>query len=156
LERRVETLRVVGPAVLPDHVLRWDKRGSDGSGKCSVLRAPGEGPVRGILYDLSPEGKAALDRVEGLGSGYREAVVTVETDRGSREAVTYVAQEGYVDDGLRPFDWYRDLVVEGARSWGFPRSYVDALARVEVAADPDGDRARRHGGDLPCVGVIRP
>ena len=42
-----------------------------------------------------------------------------------------------------PSTWYRDLVVAGAIEHGLPPRYVEELARVPAAADPDVARAAR-------------
>jgi hypothetical protein len=57
---------------------------------------------------------------------------------------TYLAAPAALDDTLRPFDWYRDLVVAGARLLGFPPAYVVRVEIVAVEADPDDARAAEH------------
>ncbi|MCH8992617.1 MAG: gamma-glutamylcyclotransferase [Acidobacteria bacterium] len=88
--------------------------------------------------------RARLDTAEGLGRGYRDPQVRIETAHGMLTAFAYVATPDAVDATLVPFDWYRDLVVAGARESGLPDPYVTALASVTAICDPDSVRANRH------------
>jgi gamma-glutamylcyclotransferase len=85
--------------------------------------------------------KLKLDEKEGLGRGYGERVVKVVTSTGSGTAVIYYATS--IDPGLRPYDWYRDLVVAGAREHVLPEEYVRALEAVPSVTDPDSARAKK-------------
>lgn len=51
-------------------------------------------------------------------------------------AWTYHARDAAIVSGLKPFDWYLDYVVAGARYHGLPRSYIAALMRVQSRRDP--------------------
>lgn len=106
--------------------------------------------VHGALYCIPSGEKHLLDLVEGVGQGYDEREVEVVTDGEACAAWTYVASPGHVDDTLSPFEWYRELVVRGAQSFGLPEEYVDALRRTPAEEDPDRDRARFHRSSLPC------
>lgn len=145
LRARAPSARFGPVAVLRGHALRFHKRSNvDGSGKADA-RATGrrEDRVCGVLARLSPSDKEALDRAEGVGEGYRDLRAEVETRRRERlRAHLYVAEEGWIEPALRPFDWYLDLVVAGARSHRLPRRYVRALEATE--SDPDPDPARRR------------
>lgn len=55
--------------------------------------------------------------------------------------MTYMAGDRYIDPACLPFDWYRDLVVAGAREHGLPPTYVEELALTPAAPDPDATRA---------------
>lgn len=108
--------------------------------------------VLGALFEVPPSEKPRLDRAESLGTGYREALVDVFTANGIETAFTYIASGAYRDERMLPYAWYKDIVIAGARTHGFPDSYLEALAAVRAAADPDRARARFHRADLPCRG----
>lgn len=154
LRHRVPGVRQVGAAFLEGHALRWHKRGSDGSGKCSIEpvgdESPNGGGVHGALFDVPEDERPGLDRVEGLGIGYREARLEVAGPDGNRAAWTYVANAGHVEEGLRPFGWYHDLVLEGAAALGLPGRYLDHIRRIETLADPDRARAAWNLRFLEC------
>lgn len=52
--------------------------------------------------------------------GYHTEEIRVVTDNGETGAYTYVADESAVDDSLRPYSWYKELVVKGARQHSLP------------------------------------
>jgi gamma-glutamylcyclotransferase len=143
LRHRAPGVRFVECAVLAKHELRWHKKSMDGSGKCSILPVDDEDVVvHGGLFELPAAQKPALDRAEGLGSGYENVYATVTVASGPATAVTYRAARSHVDDSLRPYDWYKELVVRGATALDLPAGYVARLRDVEAWPDPDRERRR--------------
>ena len=47
-----------------------------------------------------------------------------------------------IDSTLQPYDWYKRLIVEGARFHGLPEDYITAIEAVSCATDPNSTRAR--------------
>ena len=157
LESRVPGVRALGTASLLGYELRWHKRGADQSGKCSIVPSGSVAAVvHGALFTIPKAEKHLLDRVESLGNGYGEITVWVESSRGSASAQTYVAAPTHIDDSLRPYTWYKDLVVSGAESHDLPVDYVESLRLVAAWPDQDASRARRNRASLPCGGSARP
>ncbi len=135
LRERVPSATAIGIGQLAGHVLRWDKRsGRDGSGKCDA-EATGrpEDVVWGVVFELDAEDKPALEKAEGVGGGYIEKTVQVLTDAGPLTAVTYYAIDK--DASLRPYHWYKALVIAGAREHGLPASYRSRLELVVTVSD---------------------
>ena len=120
----------------------------DGSAKCDAFPEPGAA-VHGVVYRLDAEERPALDRGEG---GYDRVDVTLQSAAGSCTAFTYRARPELVAPGLRPYDWYRDLVCLGARLHHLPAEYVAMLAAVSAQADPDAERAARGAALLARLG----
>lgn len=168
LARRVAGVRAVGAAWLPGYRLGFHKRGMDGSGKATVVATGAtEDRVHGVLFDLPATEQPTLDRIEG---GYRPDTVRVHraadglpvnggpeapptpaptgsptSEQDPRpptvaEALTYVATPDVLDGRLRPFDWYRDFVVHGAREHGLPEPWLRHLEAVVADTDPDPHR----------------
>jgi gamma-glutamylcyclotransferase len=143
LKERAPSARKISIGQLAGYQLCWNKRSRDRSGKCSVTETGvPKHRVWGVVYQMSGEDKASLDRAEGLGQGYGERVVNVLTRTGKGTAVIYYATS--IDPGIRPYDWYRDLVVAGAREHGLPENYVLALEAVSAVKDPDPTREERN------------
>jgi hypothetical protein len=94
--------------------------------------------VHGVLYRLDAVEQAALDRAE---PGYDRVAVSVTTEAGSREAFTYRARTDHVAPALRPYTWYREVVLLGARLQRLPPDYVARIERVAAEDDPDAARA---------------
>ncbi|MDX1645862.1 MAG: gamma-glutamylcyclotransferase family protein [Longimicrobiales bacterium] len=144
LRHRVLGVRPAGVARLPGWELRWHKRGADGSGKCSIVPTPAKGVVHGGVFHVPHVERALLDGVEGLGRGYAERILRIDIEGKTAEAWTYVAQDGWIDPGLRPFGWYRELVLAGAHDLGLPPAYLRDIASVSARRDPDRARAARN------------
>ena len=134
---RAPSARRLGIASLSGHVLAWHKRGADGSGKCTICgtgnRSDG---VWGVLWEIEASEVASLDAVEG--PGYERVEVEVTTANQKMRAFTYLARETHLDPALRPADWYRTLVIAGAREQGLPAS-LDPSA---------GGGCRTGGGEI--------
>lgn len=145
LVERVPSACLVEPARLPGHDLRFHKRGGDGSAKCDASWTGREGDVvLGAVYRLTAHERPLLDGFEGEGRGYDRREVVVEGARRRLAVFTYLAARDAIDASLRPFDWYRGLVLAGATRLAFPAAYVARVAAVEVVADPDAARASEH------------
>jgi hypothetical protein len=91
-----------------------------------------------------------LDDAEGVGSGYEHAIVTVMNDKGHRRKVlTYLAAPDYIDDRLRPYGWYKDFVLAGAREHGLPPEYItEYIQSVEATEDPNSARDKTQRATL--------
>jgi hypothetical protein len=80
-----------------------------------------------------------LDRAEGLGFGYKETDIPVSTQDGKTLNVrTYLAAPSAVENGLRPYTWYKAFVVGGAAEHRLPSAYVETyIESVLAIAGPD-------------------
>jgi hypothetical protein len=97
--------------------------------------------VHVAVYEISNADKQRLDAIEGVGRGYADSVVDIP---GFSDCRTYRAEAEFVDDSLRPYEWYRDLVLVGCRSHGFPEAYVARVEAIASIEDPDAERRERH------------
>lgn len=144
-------LRARVPGCLPLHAARLDgfelcfhKAGMDGSGKCNALPVSHrKSAVHGMVWSFPRQEKPQLDAAEGLGRGYREAGIEVCLANGTRlTAFTYLAT--HIDGRLRPFDWYLEHVLAGAREWDLPPAYTRGISITPAVPDPDHERAARE------------
>jgi hypothetical protein len=144
LRDRAPSATPIGVGQLNGYTLRWHKRSrKDGSGKCDIV-ATGVASdcVHGVIFAIDADDKRGLDNAEGLGHGYDEKRVVALVDGVPVTAVAYVATD--IDPSLRPYDWYKALVVAGAREHRLPAEYVRALEAVRSVPDPDRTRAAKH------------
>jgi gamma-glutamylcyclotransferase (GGCT)/AIG2-like uncharacterized protein YtfP len=150
---RAPHAELVETATLAGHRLLFHKRGRDGSAKADAFAvAAGEAAavVHGVLYRITAGCRDGLDRVEGVGRGYRAVEIEVKTASGAgREALTYLAEPPHIEPGLLPFDWYRDLVLAGALENRLAAAYVRRIEAVRVAMDTSPQRAARERRVLP-------
>ena len=145
LRLRVPSRRVLGVARLDGHRLEFCKRGRDGSAKCSILdTGVSADVVHGVLFEIAAAERVDLDAAEGLGAGYDLREVRVVRGGEACTAFTYGAGREYVEAGLSPFDWYKALVLTGARQHGLPDRYVRTIEAVAAIPDPDASRAAAH------------
>ncbi|OQB75900.1 MAG: hypothetical protein BWX92_02316 [Deltaproteobacteria bacterium ADurb.Bin135] len=123
--------------------LTFDKLSSDGSGKCDIESTGNPSDkVYGVLYEIIQSEKTALDKAEGLGKGYEEQAVAVITPSGPHKAIAYVGTSKKPD--LKPFHWYKELVVAGAIEHLLPEEYVQNIRAVESKPDTNTERCREQ------------
>jgi hypothetical protein len=136
--------------------MRFHKIGTDGSGKCTLIATGDDADVvHGVLFEFADSDVAGLDREEGVHlGGYARHTIQVSPPRGGAiRAMTYIADDRYLDAGRVPFDWYRDLVVAGAREHRLPSAYVRELEQIPVLPDPNAARASRAARLLEGFGA---
>ncbi len=140
---RAPSATPLGAASLAGHRLVFDKRGRDGSGKADCERTGNPADrVLGGLFRIDAGQRAALDCVEGAGSGYDPTQVVVVAAAGLATAMTYLATDKR--PGLRPFTWYLRHVIEGAREIGLPADYLARIEAIDGIPDPDAARAAQE------------
>lgn len=147
LSLRLPESRFRGTATISGRMLRFHKRSIDSSGKCNI--ATGAGSIHVAVYKLNRREKAELDEIERLGSGYDEETIELP---GFGECFTYVATASHIDDGLRPFSWYKELVLAGCEYLEFPTHYTSVIRGIATIDDPDRER---HAMNMQIVDIAR-
>ncbi len=144
LRARVQSAKKLTVARLAKHILRFHKRSQDNSAKCDINYTCYSGDsVHGVIYRIAQAEKKILDGIEGLGRGYEVKHVTVETMEGKHVyAFTYYATD--TDPELKPYSWYKEHVLLGARDNGLPADYIGQIERVPSVEDMDAGRHKRE------------
>ncbi|WP_424945630.1 gamma-glutamylcyclotransferase family protein [Candidatus Spongiihabitans sp.] len=145
LSERGIAAREIGVGELNGHRLAFHKKSTyrheNSSGKCNLAPAKSDtDSVHGVIYEITADDKKKLDKIEGKGHGYEARIITARHHDRDYSCFTYFAQRNYIDDSLKPYHWYKELVVLGAKHWRFPDDYVAAIEAVASVADPDDDR----------------
>jgi cation transport regulator ChaC len=137
LLKRVPGATLIGLASGRGRVLRFHKKSSDGSAKCDLAATQREDDqVWGVLFEIPEDQIAVLDDAEGLGKGYARATIQVRREDGQAvDSAVYLATPGAVEPTLKPYDWYRSLVVAGARQNNLPGPYVEAIEATPSVPD---------------------
>lgn len=145
LRQRVPGAKPVGVGQVGGRRLAFHKGSKDLSGKCDIPVTANQTDVaHGVLFNIPINEMGALDKAEGLGSGYELETVEVTVSGGAKlEATTYVASVGKIDVKLVPYDWYKELVVAGAQQHSLPGAYQAAIAAIGSKPDPDLKRDTR-------------
>ena len=119
--------------------LTFHKLSRDGSGKCDAEETENETDrVYGVIFEIKCSHKPALDKAEGRGNGYELETVEVIAKQSTVLAQTYIATRK--ERALRPYHWYKALVVAGAVEHNLPKNYVEWLRVFESTEDPDAYR----------------
>jgi len=139
LRRRAPSARPIENGSLENHTLSFRKRSTDGSGKCDVIPASQGAVVKGVIYSINTMERRALDAAEGVGHGYKRSKIQVITDDGKTYECVYYYATDWGDD-LKPYDWYKALVVAGLEQNNLSSYEVKKVAAI---ADPVQDRKTR-------------
>lgn len=151
IRSRISSARVVCSGVLPRHALKFHKQGDDNSGKCDVVEVEDSSEVVGVIYDIHTDDKVILDKIEGVGEGYEQKTVAVMTGVGlPMKAMMYYATR--INADLKPYQWYKEHVLRGAREHGLPAEYIEYINSVEAIEDP---RLERHRKEVAIYGAPR-
>lgn len=150
LTARISSAQLMGTSFLPGWSLHFHKRGGDGSAKCSIL-PDGDG-VHVAVFDVGPRDKLELDRIEGVGFGYSEILLSVPN---FGDCASYIAAESHIEASLEPYDWYKEFVLLGARTHGFPNDYLHLIDSLPASRDPDLSRRVRQWKTVELVKVGR-
>lgn len=137
IRQRTPSAVPLGTFSLPEHQLVFHKHGRDDSAKCDAFyTGNGNNIIFGRLYEIDEIEKSVLDQAEGLGNGYEEKVVRLSNARGiMTKAITYYAID--INDSLKPFTWYKQHVLNGAREANLPEEYIGFIESVPAIKDND-------------------
>ena len=132
--------KLLGCTHLDGYELRFNKVGwRDGSAKCNIV--PNEQRIYLAIYEILEVERAILDELEGVGSGYDSTELEID---GFGACSTYVAEQGAIDEVLRPMDWYKEMVLLGCVVNEFPAFYVRSIEAVSTTEDSNENRAREQ------------
>ncbi len=143
LQARVPSAQFIALAELPRHRLRFHKAALDGSAKCDAHETGNsDDGVIGVVYEIADDEKPDLDKHEALGRGYDQKQVELITRTGNLQAWMYFATR--IKDSLKPFHWYKEHVLIGARENGLPADYIAQIEAAESIEDPKSKRHKRE------------
>lgn len=138
LKDRVKSAEFLSNAWIRGWEVRFHKRSIDDSGKADLVQTGNPGDiVHGVVYQFSPDEWSALDAAE---SGYDRAAIQVHTDSGDRDVTTYLARRGRIDESLKPYTWYLEVIRCGAEQHGLPEDYRQKIENTMDIPDPDENR----------------
>ncbi len=96
-----------------------------------------------LYKKLSKNEKHILDQIEGLGHGYNEKIVQVTNQDGLKfSAFTYFAIK--IEAALKPYSWYMNHVVTGAKEIQVPKQYLEEILSLECVEDPVQERDEKE------------
>lgn len=146
LRNRVPSASKLTIAYLKGYNLLCNKISTDGSAKANITKSDSENNrVWGVLFVIDKSEKANLDKVEGLGKGYNEIQLTFNDLKDQEyQANVYIADENYIDNELKPYDWYLEYILSGARQNQLPEDYITAIEALKFETDNNIARRNKH------------
>ena len=144
LTKRVKSTEFFSNAWIRGYEVRFRKISIDDSGKADLVQTGNlEDIVHGVVYQFDPADWHTLDKHEGAtgnNPGYDRAAIQVHIDSGDRDVITYLARRGRIDESLKPYTWYRDLILCGAEQHGLPEDYRRKIESIVDIPDPEENR----------------
>lgn len=126
--------------MLSGYELRFNKKSDvDESAKCSINIA--DSVVYLAVFEISVSDRPELNKIEGLGKGYRSKSIRLKE---YGDCLTYVADPTVIDETILPMDWYKEMVLLGCLFNRFPGNYVSYVKRVGSIQDSEKNRARAN------------
>ena len=122
-------------AYLKGYHLAFDKCADSPKVGYANIISDKEKEVIGVLYELTDKQLLILDDYEGVAHNqYKRSSVKVFDERKqSMEAMTYLATD--CGCGLKPYKWYLDYLIKGAKQHNFPNEYLKMLQDVEIVSN---------------------
>lgn len=149
LRKRTPSATLLGTASVTGMSLQFHKRGNtDFSAKCNIVSQP-DSCVYVAVFDLPTAEIPTLDKAEGVGFGYERRSITIDN---YGDCFTYIAAPTHIDASLKPYTWYKELVLLGCKAHGFPLAYIDYVQSIPAVHDPD---PIRHTCQMQLVDDIR-
>jgi gamma-glutamylcyclotransferase len=145
LQKRCPSAKPKGVATVADWAFSFSKQSRHGCGMGTIVRAA-QNRLFGVVFELDDRERHKLDAAEGVGYGYnRDDVFLVEMHSPDEtlQTTTYIADPAHTDENLRPYDWYRALVLAGARQHDLPVDYISKIEAMQPIPDPMLDRQER-------------
>ena len=100
------------------------------------------GLIYGAIYKLHHDHKYELDRFEGKGYGYIDNQISLQHNETEYTCFTYLAQQSHIVNDLKPYHWYKKLVIMGAQYLQFPDTYISSIEAIGSIEDPDAIRRK--------------
>lgn len=149
LRKRTPSAVLLGIATVTEMSLRFHKRGNiDLSAKCNIVPRSNS-YIYVAIFDIPDSEVPELDRAEGVGNGYDRRAIGIE---GYGDCLTYIAAPTHIDESLKPYTWYKELVLLGCKAHGFPTVYRDFIHSIPAVQDPD---PLRHTHQMQLVAEIQ-
>ena len=133
MAKHCPTAKLIGTAELKNYRLAF--RGSRAGALVTIEKAKGS-IVPALLWEISPQDEAALERWFGVPELYRKATIKVRRDDALVDALIYILISGKPQN--KPSAFYYSTLLEGYRAAGFD---ADILKTAVQDGDQDASRA---------------
>ena len=100
--------------ILNNYILKFNKKSSKGDWSFANIEESEGDVVEGIIFEISELHLEKLDKFEGAPVHYRREKINVSSCGNKIECITYIAQNDYIVEGLKPTDDYMKFLIEGS------------------------------------------
>jgi gamma-glutamylcyclotransferase len=100
--------------ILNNYVLKFNKKSSKGDWSFANIEESEGDAVEGIIFEIRESHLEKLDKFEGAPVHYRREKINVSSCGNKIECITYIAQNDYIVEGLKPTDDYMKFLIEGS------------------------------------------
>jgi len=141
LKNRVPSAVKISNGFIEGFSLKCSKASKDGSGKATVLNTGNKvNLVWGVLFEIDEKEKPQLDKAEALNYGYDERIIEVNGGKEIHLAQIYFANDKSINEELKPYNWYKAFITEGAKENGLPNDYINKLESLNSEQDKNYER----------------
>ena len=126
MAKHCPTAKLIDSAVLKNYRLSF--RGSKAGALATIEKARG-GSVPTLLWEISPQDEAAIDRWIGVPELYRKATIKVRRDGILVDVLIYILNSGKPQN--KPSAFYYSTLLEGYKAAGFDAKILKAAVRNE-------------------------
>ena len=133
MAKHCPTAKLIGTAELKNYRLAF--RGSRAGALVTIEKAKGS-IVPALLWEISTQDEAALERWFGVPELYRKATIKVRRDGAPVDALIFILISGKPQN--KPSAFYYSTLLEGYRAAGFD---ADILKAAVQDGDQDASRA---------------
>lgn len=152
LWERVPSCRVLDRVSLTGYSLNYFIRGADDSGKCNIIQTGNlSDQVHGVVFEMATSELHHLDAAEG--DSYTKQELVLSGENADHKAFAYLGNSDFIDESLKPFDWYKAIVIEGAKSQNLPDGYIASLSQVSAVEDSNLVRSEKS---FKIIGSVVP
>ena len=127
------TAKLIGTTELKNYRITF--RGSKAGALATIEKAKGCN-VPALLWEISPQDEAALERWFGVPELYRKATIKIRRDGSPLDALIYILISGKPQN--KPSAFYYSTLLEGYKAAGFD---ADILKAAVQDGDSDASRA---------------
>ena len=133
MAKHCPTAKLIGTAELKNYRLAF--RGSRAGALVTIEKAKGS-IVPALLWEISTQDEAALERWFGVPELYRKATIKVRRDGALVDALIFILISGKPQN--KPSAFYYSILLEGYKAAGFD---TEILKAAVLEGDPDASHA---------------
>ncbi len=142
LRKRCPSAIFCGIAYVCGYELRFNKRSKDCSGKANIVKIKNnKNKLYGVIFKINKNELSKLDKAEGNGYERKDDFIVVKVNNNQEIIVTtYFAKRGAINENLKPYHWYKQLILWGAIKAKLPNNYLAKLVAIKAERDYDEKR----------------